>query len=125
MIRSRIDKDRPLTAPRNMQIIITKYLSLIFLITGILICIAILMDLFSGGRIYHNDYIFMLISVVFTVIGALIWHIPERCRTYLIFDKQNNLLKITKKGRERDVKLNDVKKIYQKRLGQSASLNIF
>lgn len=110
MIRSRIDKDHPLAAPRNMQIVITKYLSLIFLLSGIMLCIAIL-EAFFIGRIYHNDYIFLLISVILTVIGALIWHIPEHYRTYLIFDKQNNLLKISKKGRERDVKLDGVTKI--------------
>lgn len=120
MIRSRFDKDRPLVAPRNMQIFITKYLSLIFLITGITLCISILTDLFSD-RISNSDYtgmlIFSLISVVITFIGALIWHIPERYRTYVIFDKQNNLLKITKKGSERDVKLDDVTKIISKTIG--------
>ncbi len=59
------------------------------------------------------------------VIGALIWHIPERYGTYLIFDKQNNLLKVVKKGRERDVKLNDVKKIILKTIGPIGKFNIF
>jgi hypothetical protein len=116
MLRSRIDKDRPLMAPRNMQIIITKYFSLFFLLTGIVFCIIFIKPLFSG-RIYRSDYIALLISAVFSVIGTIIWHIPERYRTYLIFDKQNNLLKITKKGRERDVKLHDVKKIISKTIG--------
>ena len=120
MIRPRIDKDHPFAAPRNMQIFITKYLSLIFLFSGITFCMIILIVLFSG-RISHNDYtgilIFSLISIVITVIGALIWHIPEHYRTYVIFDKRNNLLKITKQGSERDVKVDDVIKIISKTIG--------
>ena len=120
MISSKANEERALYVPRNMQIVVAKYLSTTFLLIGATF-LEILLKIVLLGRISSYDTAFFistsLMSVVSCIIGLILFYIPERYRTRVIFDKDNNLLKIIIRGHVNEVKFDGVMSITSKSIG--------
>jgi hypothetical protein len=88
------DNEQILKPPRYMQIIVAKYFGVPFLGIG-------LMGFITSIYINSNpDPLSSNLVVLSTTIGRGIFFLPERYRTYLSYNKTNNLLKISARGKK-------------------------